>query len=317
MAKTIFILGAGASYPYGFPLGTDLVNYIVEQSQYQVDHLGRYNATPNYLGGLLISEFSASIIDSFRKYLRESGTNSIDSFISENKQFMQIGKACIAYILLECEKKYGHIPVRGGDWYKHFANILVTEDPNNFDFKIYTFNYERSLEHYLKIKAESFFVNNAEKQERFIKNIPIIHLHGSLGGIGFGKVDRILDYFKLESIANNIKIISEVEPDENFERLQKDIKLAENVIFIGFGFHPQNMNRIGLSTLRLQGHYPIFYASTLGFEDTEVKTQFLGILEELIQSNKIYGNLETIGKWLNVESYMFLRKMIDTRNYFK
>ena len=245
MAKTIFIIGAGASSPYGFPLGGELVDSIINKSKYKIDRSNRIDVTPNYLGGLITGEFKTVMVDSFRKYLKESGTNSIDSFVSENKQFMAIGKACIAYILLECENKYGYNSKLGGDWYNYFSNILTTEDPDNFDFKIYTFNYDRSLEHFLRIKAESFFVNNKEKQEKFLKNIPIIHLHGSLGNIRFGNIVQLNNYDYLEQVASNIKIISEVDSDENFEMVKNDIISAKNVFFLGFGFHPDNMKRLG------------------------------------------------------------------------
>ncbi len=317
MAKTIFILGAGASYPYGFPLGQELVTSIIKSSSYKVDSIGRVNATPDYLGGLLASGFLKSDIDNFRHYLRESNPNSIDAYLSENKHFLQIGKSCIAYILLKHESNFGYIAARGGDWYNYLGNILTTADPDNFDLKIYSFNYDRSLEYFLKNKAQSFFYNNMEKQKKFLEKIPIIHLHGSLGDISlFGK-DVTIDHFSiLNRVASNIKIISEVESDKNFEDLQLDIKMAKNVIFLGFGFHPLNMKRIGLATLRLLGKQPKFFASSIGLEEMEINTNFRNYITELFTYNReSYLSKDHI-HWLNAENLMFLRKMIDTRDYF-
>jgi hypothetical protein len=98
--ETVFILGAGASMPYGFPSGEQLVDKSIE-----------------YLKGRLLEryEFNPTEIRVFESELTASRKRSVDAFLEHRPEFRTIGKTAIAYGLLERELFDSKVPVR--DWY--------------------------------------------------------------------------------------------------------------------------------------------------------------------------------------------------------
>lgn len=75
------ILGAGASKPYGFLTGKELVEQAIRDRRTPVLH------TIRELG------FSVDDYSKFRTTLRNSGLSSIDRFLEIRDDFMDIGKA--------------------------------------------------------------------------------------------------------------------------------------------------------------------------------------------------------------------------------
>ena len=79
---TVFILGAGASAPYGFPLGSGLIEKILHSLQ-----------SPEMRPLLLRQlDFSHDQISTFGQELRDSPLNSIDAFLDNREEFREIGK---------------------------------------------------------------------------------------------------------------------------------------------------------------------------------------------------------------------------------
>ena len=318
MAKTIFILGAGASYPYGFPLGSSLINDILDRTKITIDTKSGELLITNNLLKILITEFSEVHIKNFRKQLEESELYSIDAFLSHNHQFLKIGKACIAYIIFEYERKSITENKLKGDWYRYFWNVLSSEVPDNFDFKIYTFNYDRSLSYYLFTKSKETFSNDKEKHLNYFKNIPIIYLHGNLGRIDYGEIGIISDYTHLEYVANHIKIIFEVQADTNFEELKLDIKNAQHIVFLGFGFHPDNVKRLGFPDLKFTYPNPMFYASTLGMLESEIETRFLNYIKKLnCEDGSTTHYTKPPAKYKDAVCLLFLREKFPFQYIFK
>src|SRR5262249_31201904 len=91
---SVLVLGAGASYDFGFPLGRALKNLIVEgisQTDQNVIVLSDLGFSQQEQG-----EFSAA--------LRQSGARSVDAFLEYRDDLIPIGKAAIAAALIPCEK---------------------------------------------------------------------------------------------------------------------------------------------------------------------------------------------------------------------
>lgn len=92
---TVFLLGAGASYPYGLPLGSELKKYILER--YVSDNDGHTSHLIN------TTSFRRTDIDRFIGALRYSGLLSVDAFLERRPEFMEIGKAMMGIELLHAE----------------------------------------------------------------------------------------------------------------------------------------------------------------------------------------------------------------------
>src|SRR6267378_303056 len=95
--RTVLILGAGASMPYGFPSGSGLRRHIIE-----------------YLDELLSAD-----------------TTSIDVFLERRTEFVEIGKAAIAATLIPLESTRNlfqtwTLPsvLMSQTWYQYFASTL-------------------------------------------------------------------------------------------------------------------------------------------------------------------------------------------------
>jgi hypothetical protein len=96
--KTTLILGAGASYPYGFPLGETLKNNIVGQILYP-----KSNERIDLRKNLIDQGYKKEQIEDFALKLKKSNYMSVDAFLEEWLEFVQIGKIAIASNLINRE----------------------------------------------------------------------------------------------------------------------------------------------------------------------------------------------------------------------
>ena len=107
--KTVLVLGAGASIPFGFPSGCDLVDIICTQllsppvqAKTRVEKLFTERRIRSFR--ILKDIFGAKTLSAFADKLLHSGETSVDAFLAyQEKEFMDIGKAVIAASLLPCE----------------------------------------------------------------------------------------------------------------------------------------------------------------------------------------------------------------------
>ena len=181
---TVFILGAGASIPYGLPSGHALKLKILDQ----------LNASNEPCCGAVIQRgYNIDIIRKFTNDLK-SPDLSIDAFLEHRSEYQAIGKLAIAWILLNSENKallhdrwwdrgWLHSPkvdeaVKNSNWYGHLFNLL---SPSLEDFRknklfIITFNYDRSIEQYLFEGLKRKYGLKDKECVRTSKN-PIIHVH--------------------------------------------------------------------------------------------------------------------------------------------
>ncbi|MBC7911334.1 MAG: SIR2 family protein [Pyrinomonadaceae bacterium] len=241
--RIVLVLGAGASIPYGFPSGVALTNQIIKELK---DKGGQYT------NDILDCGFKWGLLNKFRQHLELSYQASIDAFLEHRTEFMKVGKTCIARSLIPCEAISNLARGREGHWYEYlFQKLSAT--PENFarnSLSIITFNYDRSLEHFLFIAIKHSYGISDSDTAKLVRTIPIIHLHGDLGKLtvldGIGRpYEPTISPSILNQCATDIKIIYEdVTDDSQFVEAQKLIESAELVCFLGFGFHPMNINRL-------------------------------------------------------------------------
>jgi hypothetical protein len=89
----------------------------------------------------------------FRESFWKSGKPSIDEFLEHRGDFIEVGKLAIAYCLIpyEDEEKLFSPDGHPGDWYQYLVGKMNApfEDFGKNRLSVVTFNYDRSLEHYL------------------------------------------------------------------------------------------------------------------------------------------------------------------------
>ncbi len=83
-----------------------------------------------------------------------------------------------------------------------------------------------------------------------MKGTPIHHVHGMLGNleaVPYGDFTGDMRGETAKRAAAAIQIIHEAEPrSEPFLKAQLALRRAEKVAFLGFGYHPLNMDRLQL-----------------------------------------------------------------------
>ncbi len=242
---TVFILGAGASQPYKYPTGVELLNIICENLS--------QGAGSKFLE-LEKLKYSPKQISEFAQALQYSGKSSVDAFLEHRVEFMDIGKLAIAQTLIPCENS-SLITLRD-KWYVYFYDMLNIgfDDFDKNAVSVVTFNYDRSLEYFMFSALKYSYGKSDEECAAKLKQIPIIHVYGQLDYLpwqtdGGGREYR--SSYSLEELkksADCIRIVYEdFKDDPIFNKVHILLRQAKSIIFLGFGYNNVNLNRLRVS----------------------------------------------------------------------
>lgn len=268
--STVLILGAGASKPFGFPLGNELKKRIVD-----LQDVSEKNFNNSLMNNLAMAGFNYADIVEFARHLGASPFSSVDRFLEYSTVFRgkvrEIGCAAIATELLIRSQNLNDC--REFNWIGILFNALAPD----FDkmrkgcLTVITYNYDCSFE-YLLYKGLISTIEPARAKQAFEK-IDIIHLHGRLVPSAH---PWELQYVSADTIRNSIepekgiKIIHEQDHKAGlFVNARLAIKSAERIFFLGFGYDEVNLERL------FGSEYPVkpegkFIAGT-AFERTNVE----------------------------------------------
>jgi hypothetical protein len=246
----VFVLGAGASMPYGYPSGRGLVENIISPSpdiRFFTNH----------------ADFQA-----FQKRLTNSQAPSVDTFLGRDSKgtFEQVGKLAIAETLLHCES-YSRLfrDKTDDDWYPFVFNTMLAkirrlEEVRHLPLSFVTFNYDRSLEQFIYVYLTSNFPDSTpEEVATVVADIPIVHVYGWLGPLDwqepFGRPygeQATLDSVLMANAAKRIAILHQSKDDSpEFATARELFETAHSIWLLGFGYHPENMSRLRLPFDRL------------------------------------------------------------------
>jgi hypothetical protein len=264
--KTVFVLGAGASKPFGFPLGGELYDLVL--TEFNDGSAGRVHLTNT-------TPFASKDIDPFIEALRHSGLFSVDAFLERRPEFMDIGKAAMAVLLVQKENP-GALWGGPENWLQYLYNRMIGGSLEEFahnNVSFVTFNYDRSVEMFLATALGNAFGKSTEEVATVLNEIPIIHLHGRLGYLPWqnssqgrvygGNIDqRVMDICRKE-----IKVVHEdiTDRDKDFARAKHVLDNAQRVYLLGFGFGARNVERLDLRSLSPEA----FQGTAVGFREQE------------------------------------------------
>ena len=118
VSPTVFVLGAGASCTYGFPLGAQLTQNIYGSLKYAKGEGSDY---------MLLKEigFSQNDINKFADDLEKSNLSSVDTFVMRKPQFMDLARHAIAIELVKYEHQVELI--QRSRWYFYLYNRMKNE----------------------------------------------------------------------------------------------------------------------------------------------------------------------------------------------
>lgn len=294
---TAFVVGAGASCPYGYPSGAQLVNAIIKGIKISTGGNGKPIASTQESKLLLDMGFERDLLLEFRNELQRSKAFSPDVFLERRTEFIDVGKAAIAAFLLPKENSAQFAP-EFGDWYRYLLGTLIEDVgaggmPSRLT--IISYNYERSLEQYLYDGISAFYDPDSTQFHQLFDRLNFIHLHGSFGGLPWQvecdkdsilKFGAPLDAVNVDAAAKRIKIIHEGDANtQEYEYARRALRNAERVCFLGFGYHRKNVERLLYGGWHLdpplRAHSPIrqFVGTVYGLTSEEVKLRTQQIRE--------------------------------------
>lgn len=220
--KTVFVVGAGASFEFGLPIGNDLKNQIGKALAFDV---ANYRPNPGKGDGYLFETIQSYAqynrggqIDPAKFFLASSHISSamvlapsIDNFIhahNGNSEVEFCGKLAIAHLILRAESKSKlrfpseTIFTPRLDWSEETWLVallkLICEDCNLeklparlSGIKFIIFNYDRCIEHFIYHAIQLYYGMSPADVGKIVNNIEFFHPYGVVGKLPWQSVSDI------------------------------------------------------------------------------------------------------------------------------
>ena len=291
---TVIIVGAGASFDFGYPLGPNLLSNIIggivdAKRIYQLGSGHRptiatdldflkyqypiaYENASSYLG------CTTTELVKFAEIANSQTNKSVDRFLRDHPNLQKIGKYFIAQEIVQ--KSYSMIAeqvlpknfrIGTPGWIGELINEMREGTKNTHDLKenkitLVTFNYDLSIEMALDAQFANTDIHRGADWRACVE---VIHVYGQVEPPKETFVrQEFLDDIKKS--ARSIKIIGDVDSsqitDGHLEKIREKISKAERVISLGFSFDQANVellalneNRVGpkMTVLNYDGHYGV------------------------------------------------------------
>ncbi|WP_454758803.1 hypothetical protein [Caulobacter segnis] len=298
-AKTVFVIGAGASFEVGLPVGTTLLETIVGLTHITFDHWQQKSGDPQIVEALKLLLNEGREVTLLNEHLnagRKLGRSaqqaiSIDNVIDalEDPQIERIGKLGIARAILKAEADSPQfrpdpdthiLDLRRfrDTWYSSLTKLLcegvrksqIDSVFNNIE--VINFNYDRCLENYLQHSISDYFCVNVEEARAAMEHLVVHRPYGMVGrlpwrsgegdGVNFGSGGAQ----QLASVAQQIRTFTEqIEEGERLEAMRRAIAGADRIVFLGFAFHRQN---VALISADIDDHTEVL-ATTFGISHSD------------------------------------------------
>jgi hypothetical protein len=282
-ANTVFIVGAGASEELGFPLGGRLLKDIAERVDISYD-FGRLARGDHVLANALRNRLNAGQdVRSYNEHLhsawqlvRSSKQGlSIDNVLDalEDPRAALVGKFGIVRSILCSEEKsplskwIDHFPkdinisALSGTWLDHLSRLLTegrrkSEIQSIFEnLTIINFNYDRSIEHYLPFSLAEYYGLSPGDIREVMPTLSILRPYGKAGSLPWEAGEQQVEFGDsgagaVEKAAQRILTFTEQVQDKALlGEIKQALENAERVVFLGFGFHRQNLKILECAAL--------------------------------------------------------------------
>jgi hypothetical protein len=233
---TTLILGAGASKPFGYPTGAELRQQIISR---------------------VGMSYNAPIYDELLDRFRWSLVSSIDAFLAEkeNHHLQDVGRVAIVAALHQVEHQS-----QTGDWYELLFNAIrgLPSSERTHPIRIVTFNYDRSLEHFIcEAFKNTYALSSEDALKMFNESIEIVHVYGDIGALpqlepnepSARAYGANLTHDGYVTASKRIEIIERAETSPKFERAREVIATATFLGILGFGYDQTNVANLDLARI--------------------------------------------------------------------
>jgi hypothetical protein len=332
---TILVLGAGASQGFGLPLGADLRSVIADDLNIMFDDWGSELQSGSYriveaLRAIVRSEDGRQgDINLHRQAAVQIArsmplSGSIDEYIerhSDDLLKVLCAKLAIAKAILEAERKSSIFSEAHREDYLGSVQdcwlALLLRDvtrglgksalKNAFsDLTIVNFNYDRCVQHFAYHWFQRMYDLVPQEAAEICKSIQIYHPYGRLGPLSYEHANGSVPYgadvtaSRLLQMASGIRTYSEVaENIADSDTLTDHFANADRVVFLGFGFHRQNVEVLapiakGRSFLRCYATAAGIRKARLELIESRVRSTLGQIYRSDVSFNVVSGNCEDL-----------------------
>jgi hypothetical protein len=230
---------------------------------------------------------------------------SIDNFMDahrDNSRLQLCGKLAIVQVILEAEassdlmfdegRQERFDPKKLSDtWYENFFKLL-TENVRKEDLgtifdnvSFIIFNYDRCVERFLYFSLQNYCAINEQEAATLLGKLQISHPYGLVGPL-LSKTGAAVSYggryrgMNLVDIAGLLKTFTErIEDEATRDSIRQQIQQAEAVVFLGFAFHPLN---IELITPEFESNVVRVFGTAIGISDADLKL-VLSDIEQMLK----------------------------------
>lgn len=298
---TVVVVGAGASYELDLPLGVKLKDDIaaVLNITFPDGHsqkTGDYQIT-EFMREIARERNERSINDLLAKcwLIRDAmpASLSIDNLLDAHRNDADIGllgKLAIAKAILNAERSSKlfqrqfserAFPLSdvAGTWLLPMFQLLTEGVAKEDAGKIFdnvtfiVFNYDRCLEAFLPIALKAYYGFQDAEAAEIVGNATIIHPYGRVGDFGGNSLATVpfgADRYNLRKVAEGIQTFSEGLRDASYrEKIHDAMISADQIVFLGFAFHPLNMEILSVSA---PSSVNKIFGTTVGLSDAAVRS---------------------------------------------
>lgn len=302
-----FVLGAGSSFEAGMPTGSDLKGRIASSLALKVDDFSRMAGGDDNIREALYAKGqrpgSAHSVNDYYQAARRICTAmpqapSIDNFIDShrsNPTIAAVGKLAIASTIIKAERSttlyvspdnlYNKVDFQRSQdtWFNAFFQLLCLnaqeEDlPGRLSrVRIITFNYDRTLEHYLYHSIQNYFGTKPERAAEILSHLSIFHPYGKVGSLPWQNSGISVSFggelysSELSQVAEALRTFTEgtSEKDSNIDLIRESMFEAETLVFLGFAFHELNLQLLfGKPTEAPVRHSSQVFGTAMGLSES-------------------------------------------------
>jgi hypothetical protein len=264
---TVFILGAGASHEVGLPLGADLTRRVAEAMHVPSSPL---------MGamGIAIGSPRGAAADRLHSVL--PSFDSIDEalhWLSDDPIAVELGKIGIANEIMNAERSSALYSGEGdgrpdlanvdATWLPILLSLLISglkrtdADSIRQTVTFINFNYDRSLEHYLYWALQERASMEEDRARSLVSALEVIRPYGGLGKLWTDE-NTYGQTSDPKEISKRIRTFTEQRNEETGAQIKRAMLNSRVVVFLGFGFHTQNLDALTIEASDSEPRREIF-----------------------------------------------------------
>ena len=307
----VLVVGAGASKEVSLPDGEGLKHAIASSLGFRVEKVFQVVGGDQKIVEVFyqLAQEPGNQRGDINPYLRASAlirnampqAQSIDNFLDSHRsdtRIAQCGKLAIVSCILKAERasslRVDHSNIYntirfanvGNTWFNGLFQLIVQscqrdEVPDRLrKIAVISFNYDRCLEHFLHGALQNYYSMSSEQAAATLRELDIFHPYGTVGSLPWADSSTGVEYGgepysqQLAILATRIRTFTEGtnETASEIVSIRSSLRSAERVAFLGFAFHPLNLELLyGAKIKQAASQDCLVYATALGLSDSDAR----------------------------------------------